>query len=156
MICLTNGFITTFSEHADRKNNKQDFTPTCISGLIARLFGNEPQVGIIEEPAAGTGGTIISHWYAETRKCRFPWDYRPDDYLYILTELSDKTLPFLLFNLMIRGMNAIVKHGDALTQEVKDIYWIFNQSNQLMCYSDIYVTEHSRQIEKMLDIKFIE
>lgn len=143
-------------EHADRKNNKQDFTPTCLSRLISQMLGNKPQIGIIEEPAAGTGSTIIAHWQKETRKCRFPWDFRPDDYLYILTELSDKTVPFLLFNLMIRGVNAIVKHGDALTKDTKDVYWVYNKPNQYMCYSEIYVAEHSEQIEHMLDVKFVD
>lgn len=143
-------------EHADRKNKKQDFTPACLSRLITQMFGNGPQIGIIEEPAAGTGSTIISHWHIETRKCRFPWAYRPDDYLYILTELSDKTVPFLLFNLMIRGMNAIVKHGNALTKETKNVYWIYNEPNHYMCYSEIYVAEHSERIERMFDIKFVD
>lgn len=142
-------------EHADRKNKKQDFTPTCISRLIAQMFGNAPQIGIIEESAAGTGSTIISHWHTEMRKCRFPWDYRPDDYLYILTEISDKTVPFLLFNLMIRGINAIVKHGDALTKETKNVYWIYNELNQCMCFSEIYVAEHSERTERMFDVKFL-
>ena len=26
-------------EHADRKNNKQDFTPKCISTLVSKLLG---------------------------------------------------------------------------------------------------------------------
>ena len=36
-------------EHADRKNRKQDFTPTSISRLISEMQGSEPQYGVIYE-----------------------------------------------------------------------------------------------------------
>ena len=28
-------------EHADRKNNKQDFTPKCLSTLVSKLLGSD-------------------------------------------------------------------------------------------------------------------
>lgn len=124
-------------EHADRKNNKQDFTPKSVSKLVAAMLGAEQQKGIIYEPAAGAGSMVITHWYGETRKCRFPWDYNPNEYLYVCEELSNKTLPFLLFNLMIRGINAVVIHGDALTLETKGIYKCENKSGSLMCFSEL-------------------
>lgn len=137
-------------EHADRKNNKQDFTPVCVSNLIAEMLNckvSEDDYTIISEPAAGTGSTIIAHWWKQFRKSRFPWEYRPDDYLYVLTELSSKTIPFLLFNLMIRGMNAIVVHGDSLTKETEAAYWICNEKNDPMGFSDLYeIPEERRKI----------
>lgn len=134
-------------EHADRKNNKQDFTPVCVSNLISEMLSCKPRddsYTIIEEPAAGTGSTIIAHWHKSFRLCRFPWDYRPDDYLYRLTELSSKTVPFLLFNVMIRGMNAIVIHGNSLTKEIEAAYWIYNEENNPMGFSDIYIIPKER------------
>lgn len=133
-------------EHADRKNNKQDFTPVCVSNLMSEMIDCVSTNGykIIEEPAAGTGSTIIAHWYKHFRSCRFPWDYRPDDYLYKLTELSNKTVPFLLFNIVIRGMNAIVIHGNSLTQEIEAAYWIYNECNDPMGFSDIYIIPKER------------
>ena len=45
-------------EHADRKNNKQDFTPVCVSNLISEMLNckvSKDDYTIISEPAAGTG-----------------------------------------------------------------------------------------------------
>ena len=142
-------------EHADKKKKKQDFTPTSVSNLISEFMGRQQQQGVIYEPAAGTGSTIIAHWYKETRKYRFPWDYNPLNYLYLCEELSDKTIPFLLFNLLIRGMNAIVIHGNTLTRETKEVYFCCNVENQFMCYSDLYIMPHTQEVEKYYNVKFI-
>lgn len=141
-------------EHADRKNRKQDFTPASVSRLMSEIQGREPQYGVIYEPAAGTGSTIISHWYKETRKHRFPWDYNPDNYLYLCEELSDKTIPFLLFNLLIRGMNALVIHGNTLTRDAKDVYHCNNKSGQLMCFSELRKLPHTKEVEGLCNVKF--
>lgn len=147
-------------EHADRKNNKQDFTPRCVSDLLAAIVcdQNENPEGyqIIEEPAAGTGSTLIAHWYKTVMSCGAIWNYYPDNYLYKCTELSSKTIPFLLFNLMIRGINAIVIHGNALTLEAFDVYWIYNESNNAMGFSDLFIAPHEERIEKMFGVKFNE
>lgn len=143
-------------EHADRKNNKQDFTPTPISNLMTEIQGSEPQYGLIYEPAAGTGSTIISHWYRESRKHKFPWDYNPDNYLYLCEELSDKTVPFLLFNLLIRGMNAIVVHGNTLTREAKEVYHCDNKKNEFMNFSELRKLPHIKEVEQLCNIKFIQ
>lgn len=141
-------------EHADRKNNKQDFTPVCVSNLISEMIcgKKDDNYTVIEEPAAGTGSTIIAHWYKTVRECQFIWNYSPDDYLYVCSELSSKTLPFLLFNLMIRGVNAIVIHGDSLALKTKNVYWIYNESNNAMGFSDIYQLPHEKRFEEMLNI----
>ena len=142
-------------EHADRKNRKQDFTPTSVSRLMSEMQGQQLQYGVIYEPAAGTGGTIISHWYKETRKHKFPWDYHPDYYLYMCEELSDKTIPFLLFNLLIRGMNAIVIHGNTLTRETKEVYHCDNTEDCLMCFSELKKFPHKKEVEDFFNVKFV-
>ncbi|MCM1026511.1 MAG: SAM-dependent methyltransferase [Roseburia sp.] len=142
-------------EHADRKGRKQDFTPAGISELLAQMQGKEPQYGIIYEPAAGTGSTVISHWKLECAKHRFPWDYDPDHYLYICEELSERTVPFLLFNLMIRGINAVVIHGDTLTREAREVYHCDNRGG-MMCFSKLRRLPHTARIEELFQIKFIE
>lgn len=143
-------------EHADRKNKKQDFTPTSVSRLISEIQGSQPHYGAIYEPAAGTGSTIISHWYRESRKHQFPWDYQPDNYLYLCEELSDKTIPFLLFNILIRGMNALVIHGNTLTREAKEVYHCDNKLNSYMCFSELKKIPHTKEVEKICNIKFID
>lgn len=142
------------NEQADRKHKKQDFTPVSVSKLMSGILHQQPQYGTIYEPAAGTGIMVISHWYKETRKHTFPWDYRPDNYLYICEELSDRAVPFLLFNLMIRGMNAIVIHGDTLTRDVKEVYHCCNKLNTYICYSELRKLPHSKEVEKMFCVKF--
>jgi len=142
-------------EHADRKNRKQDFTPTSISRLMSEMQGKQPQYGVIYEPAAGTGSTIISHWYKESRKHKYPWDYQPDNYLYLCEELSDKTIPFLLFNLLIRGINALVIHGNTLTREAKEVYHCDNKLNSNMCFSELRKLPHVKEVEELCSVKFI-
>lgn len=142
-------------EHADRKNRKQDFTPTSVSKLMADMHGQQPQYGVIYEPAAGTGSTIISHWWGESRKHQFPWDYHPDCYLYLCEELSDKTIPFLLFNILIRGMNALVIHGNTLTREAKEVYHCDNKSGEYMCFSELRKLPHTEFVENLCNIKFV-
>lgn len=141
-------------EHADRKNNKQDFTPTCISRLMAEIFEHSNE-GIICEPAAGTGSTVIQHWYKNVRS-DYIWNYNPMNTLYFCYELSDKTIPFLLFNLMIRGINAVVIHGNTLTKRTKDVYHVFNESNNSMGFSSLKKVRHCKEAEKYFDIKFTD
>lgn len=141
-------------EHADRRNKRQDFTPTSVSKLMAEMF-SESNGGIIYEPAAGTGSTIIQHWYKNIRS-DYIWNYNPMSVLYYCYELSDKTIPFLLFNLMIRGVNAVVIHGNTLTKETKNVYHIFNETNNPMGFSSLMTLEHSDRVEKFFDIKFKE
>lgn len=142
-------------EHADRKNKKQDFTPNCLSKLMTEMFTSDSQKGIIYEPACGTGSTIIAHWYRETRKS-MPWEYNPMDYLYFCEELSSKTVPFLIFNLMIRGMNAVVIHGNTLTKKAEQIYHIFNENNHLMEFSTLFKCPHTKYYEDFFGIKFVK
>lgn len=142
-------------EHADRKNKKQDFTPNCVSRLISEMQSDAPQYGVIYEPAAGTGSTIIAHWWTEVRKNRFPWDYHPDYYLYLCEEMSDRTIPFLLFNILIRGMNALVVHGNSLTREAKEVYHCDNKMDSFMSFSELRKMPHTKQVEELLNIKFV-
>lgn len=143
-------------EHADRKNKKQDFTPTCLSRLMSEMISSDKSQGIIYEPAAGSGSTIISHWQSETGKFRFPWDYNPADYLYVCSELSDKVVPFLIFNLMIRGINAAVIHGNTLTKECKEVYACINESNDYMSFSRLVKLPHNKDVEEIFNVNFKE
>ncbi|MGL4391651.1 MAG: N-6 DNA methylase [Carnobacterium maltaromaticum] len=141
-------------EHANKKKYAQDFTPDALSKLLAKIVDSEPNKigGTRLDPAAGTGSLIIQKWYADYSK-HFIFDYKPSMYLYQCEELSDRALPFLIFNLMIRGMNAVVIHGDTLTREAKQIYFIQNDKDDHMAFSSINVMPHSEQIEKWFDIR---
>ena len=121
-------------ELAQRNQNKQDFTPKCLSTLVSKLLGSD--TGVTYEPTAGTGGMLISNWYNHRNAISFI-DYKPNDHLIVCGELSDKTVPFLLFNLSIRGISGIVFHGDTLRNEYKAVYILTNRFNSPCDFSTI-------------------
>ena len=94
-------------EHSNRKDRKQDFTPNGVTDLASKLLGSFESNADI---CAGTGGLTIKRW-TKNKNGQFYCE-----------EYSDRAMPFLLFNLMIRNSNGIVVHGDALTQEHKHVY----------------------------------
>lgn len=101
-------FQTYFeSEHADRKVKKQDFTPDSVSKLGSLILGQSDKYF---EATAGTGGMAIQYWRNN------------QDTYFELEELSDRAVPFLLFNMAIRGITGIVRHGDSLKCEFKAVY----------------------------------
>lgn len=94
-------------EHSDRKGKKQDFTPDGIvkvaSGVLGKTFSNA-------DLCAGTGGLTIKRWFENS------------DASFYCEEFSDRAVPFLIFNLAIRNINAIICHGDSLTRDFKAVY----------------------------------
>lgn len=106
-------------EFAQRKKQKQDFTPVEVSEIVAKIA--LPTVGTIHEPTAGTGGLIISAWWEQCRRA-IPWDYYPSQHMISVWELSDRAIPLLLLNLSIRGIMGYVYHGDVLEGTVKARY----------------------------------
>lgn len=140
-------------EHADRKNKKQDFTPECVSQLLSKLVKNN--VNTIYEPTAGTGGLIISKWN-DIRIKDGIFKFEPNNYLFVCEDLSDRSIPFLLFNLCIRGMNAIVIHGDVLTRQCYGVFLIQNPTNDYMKFSNLNVMPYTKEVEDCFKVKFIE
>lgn len=115
-------------EQSDRKNMKQDYTPNAVTEILNRLLGStDSNVDL----CAGTGGLTIKRWNDNK------------DATFYCEEYSDRAIPFLLFNLAIRNMDAIVCHGDSLTHEFKAIYKL----NDSLKYSDITL------IDEVPDIK---
>lgn len=98
-------------EHSDRKNKKQDFTPDGIVKLVSSLLGN---FKINADICAGTGGLTIKRW-SENHNGKFYCE-----------EFSDRAIPFLLFNLMIRNIDAVVFHGDSLSKKAKLVSFLFS------------------------------
>lgn len=103
-------------ELAQRNQNKQDFTPASVSRLCGLLTATADPI-ILLEPTAGNGGMIIESWNENKEIVEVEcW------------ELSNRSLPLLLFNLSIRGICGIVYHGDVLTQEWKQKYTLTRDS----------------------------
>ncbi len=107
----------------DRKALKQDFTPKCVTELISRLCQDSL---FIYDICAGTGGLTIS-------------GLNHNKYQNIIVEeISQRTIPMLLFNMSIRGVNGFVKNFDSLTKEVFAIYKLTRASNG---FSDIEIID---------------
>ncbi|ELU5588563.1 N-6 DNA methylase [Clostridium perfringens] len=138
-------------EHSDRKKKKQDFTPESVAELLSQLAGTDE--GLYYECCAGTGGIMIKYW-DKYRRTFSPFDYTPDLHFAVVEELSDRCIPFLLLNMMIRGMNGIVIHGDTLTRKCKNAYFICNQTNDHLSFSGISNIPHTEEFEKELAVKF--
>lgn len=125
-------------EHADRKTNKQDFTPSSISRVVHSILRHDTHSGVTVtyEPAAGTGQMVICDWFRH-RERQMPWDYRPSEHIYVCAEYSIKTVPFLLFNLAVRGVVALVYHMNTLTGAIDTIYKVENPRDSTLSYSDV-------------------
>ena len=142
-------------EHADRKKKKQDFTPKCVAELLSRIaLTGEGDPGNYYECCAGTGSIMITHWDNHRREYS-PFTYKPSQHFAHLEELSDRTVPFLLLNMMVRGMNGVVVHGDTLRRTCKSAYLVCNTEDDHMDYSGISVFPHTEEVEKLLNVKFI-
>ena len=130
-------FHSWFQEdHADRSNKKQDFTPMAVARILAEIT-DLPFKGSFEkryDVCSGTGGLTIAKWQKDIINKGF-LNYRPSQFLYICEELSDRSLPFLLFNFLIRGMNGIIYHGDVLEKNYKAIYVIVNEKDDALGFS---------------------
>ena len=125
-------------EFAQRKKQKQDFTPVEVSEIVAKI--TLPTVGTIHEPTAATGGLIISAWWEQCRRA-IPWDYYPSQHMISVWELSDRAIPLLLLNLSIRGIMGYVYHGDVLEGTVKARYILLNRSDDALGFSNVVKAE---------------
>ncbi len=149
-------FRTYFEdEHADRKVKKQDFTPPSISKLMAKLIGDTRDKGTFYDACAGTGGLTIAQW-DYNRMQHSPFDYRPSWYLYTCEELSDRAIPFLLFNLALRGMNALVVQCCVLSRKAYGAFFIQNDKDDHMQFSSVNRLPYSKSVEDYLAVEFVE
>lgn len=138
-------------EQALRGNHKQDYTPTSISRLASMLTGDTSST--VSDPTAGTGSMIIARWWDDCLRSGSPFTYKPSEHLYVCQELSDRAIPFLLLNLMMRGMNAIVIHGDTLTMEhVKGVLFIQNDRDDPFHFSSLNVMPYTDEVRTFLSI----
>lgn len=150
-------------EQAQRKKMKQDFTPDSVARLLSRVVNvgkkNDDGTRTYFEPTAGTGGILISHWDSDRQndalifkgkdgnhqlpKWASVLTYDPRRYWYQAEEMSDRAVPFLLFNMSIRGMNGVVIQCDALTRQTKNIWFIRNDTPDPERFSEIIKLPHT-------------
>ena len=137
------------NEHADRKNKKQDFTPMQVGRLVHSLHNKLD--GMLYEPTCGTGGLIINHFNLVMEKYS-PLTLNPIDRIYICEELSDRAIPFLIFNLAVRGVNAFVIQCDVLTRKATNFYSICNKNNDCLDFSSIKQIDNEKAKEILEEI----
>ncbi|WP_414043070.1 N-6 DNA methylase [Macrococcus sp. EM39E] len=140
------------SEHADRKKKKQDYTPNSVSRILSGLVEDTNNY---YEVCAGTGGIMIQRW-SQDRYKHSPFEYKPSMNFYIVEELDDRAFLFLLFNMLIRGMNGIAIKCDVLTRESEAVYFIQNDDDDYTNFSKLNLMPYNEMIEKEFNIKFVE
>lgn len=94
---------------ADREKNKQDFTPLSLAKLVSKLSENEEEV---IDMCSGSGALVIQKWSTN------------NNLKFICKELDENVIPYLLFNLAVRNINAKVYHMDVLQDETFHIYMV--------------------------------
>ena len=93
---------------ADRDEKKQDFTPPGLALFMASFVAGEK--GEVIDLCAGSGALTIQAWT------------QAPDRNFTLYELDEKVIPYLLFNLAVRNINATVYHGDILSNRTIAVY----------------------------------
>lgn len=137
---------------AERKSFSQDFTPRAITNIVARLTQNTRGENYTAyDPTAGTGALIIAKWWENMTACH-PFEYHPSEHFYLCEEKADNTIPYLLHNLIMRGINAIVIHGDTLERRAKNIYFIYNKDDDYLHFSEIGKMPKNHEVEKEFNI----
>lgn len=151
-------FRDYFEEYnAERKSHKQDYTPDSVSKILATLTRSGAETFqkagySAYDPTAGTGSLLIQKW-RDDQLAETLWSYAPHRYFYRADELADNVIPYLIHNLAIRGMNAIVVHGDCLEGKVKQVYFIQNSKDDFLRYSDVNVMPHTKAVAEEFGIK---
>lgn len=88
--------------HADRKEKMQDYTPKCLAQFLSQLIGESAET---IDMCAGSGALTIQRWVENP------------DTVFILYEIDENVIPYLLFNMAIRNISATVHQSDILQDE---------------------------------------
>ena len=153
-------------EQAERKSKKQDFTPDSIATLLNNLVDDDKSNSHYFEVAAGTGGILIKRWWDDclhdrvgnplhsNKQLQFLsiFTYDPRAYWYQVEEMSDRAIPFLLFNMAIRGMNGAVIQCDSLSRKAKNIYFVRNNTDNFMAFSEVIKMPHTKELAQMYNV----
>ena len=78
--------------------------------------------------------------------------YDPRNYFYQVEEMSDRAIPFLLFNMAIRGMNGVAIQCDSLSRKTKEAYFIRNDSDNWLGFSEVIKLPHTKAVQEELNI----
>lgn len=99
---------------ADRKEKKQDFTPANLGAFMSSLAGD---AGVMIDMCAGSGALTIQRWN-QNHEQRF-----------ILYEVDQNVISYLLFNLVLRNIEAQVYLADVLIDETI-YFWLVRKGEK--------------------------
>ena len=102
---------------ADRVEKKQDYTPKSLAKLMAKIADDNEVIDM----CAGSGALTIQKWN-QNKNCNFK-----------LYELDENVIPYLLFNLAVRNINAYIYHIDVLNQKIFHVYKLESQNKYSKC-----------------------
>lgn len=94
---------------ADRKEKMQDYTPKSLARLVCELTKINTEKWIYD-CCSGSGALSIQKW-CTNKSLNF-----------VCEELDENVIPFLLFNLSVRNINAYVINKNILTYETYKVY----------------------------------
>ena len=80
--------------------------------------------------------------------------YDPQAYWYHLEELSDRAIPFLLFNAAIKGINAVVIQCDSLSRKAKRAFYVKSDNKDFLAFSNILEVPKTDGFAKFLDVEW--
>lgn len=94
---------------ADRKEKMQDYTPSSLARLVSKLTETNEEKTVLDL-CAGSGALTIQKW-CENKNLHFE-----------CVEYDKNVIPYLLFNLALRNIDAIVTRADVLSCEMFEKY----------------------------------
>lgn len=117
----------------------------------------------------GTGGILITRWWSDCLEDPIHlskvdkkaldqnpgisfFTYDPRNYWYQVEEMSDRAIPFLIFNMAIRGMNGVAVQCNSLSREAKEAYFIRNDSDNFLGFSKVIKLPHTKDLGQELHI----
>ena len=106
---------------------------------------------------AGTGQLTIAAWDSNRRR-HDPFSYKPSMYFYVAEELKQagkpsRSIPFLLFNYLIRGMDGVVIAGDSLTRSISQVYFIQQSQDDHLRFSSLNVMPRTPDTMEAFDVR---
>lgn len=97
---------------ADRKEKKQDYTPSSLAKLVSKLSNGDE---IVTDLCSGSGALTIQKWVANKNQ------------KFICKEIDENVIPYLLFNLAVRNIDAMVYNMDILQDEIFHEYKVSSE-----------------------------
>ncbi|MDE3285507.1 MULTISPECIES: SAM-dependent DNA methyltransferase [Lacticaseibacillus] len=150
------------------KKHKSYYSPPALGKLAKQLVDVARTDGDTEatknnllathyDVGAGTGQLTVTAWDANRRK-HSPFSYKPSMYFYVAEELKQagkpsRSIPFLLFNYLIRAMDGAVIAGDSLTRSISQVYFIQQPEDDHLGFSNLNVMPRTPDTMEAFDVR---